>query len=44
MPRAGRAPGRYPLRVEVSSERADIPREQLLRATPVRDSVTIVVR
>lgn len=42
--RASLPPGQYLLRLEVSSERTDIPGEQLLRATPVRDSVTIVVR
>jgi hypothetical protein len=44
MSRAGLAPGEYLLRLEVSAERTDIPKEQLLGAAPVRDSVTIVVR
>jgi len=44
MSRAGLPPGQYLLRLEVSSERTDIPVEQLLRAATVRDSVTIVVK
>lgn len=44
MSRAGLPPGRYLLRLEVASERTDIPIEQLLRAPTARDSVTIVVK
>jgi P pilus assembly chaperone PapD len=41
--RAGLAPGRYTLHLEVAPERTDIPPEQLLRSAPVRTSVPIVV-
>jgi hypothetical protein len=42
--RAGLPPGRYRVRLQAASERTDIPPEQLLPATTVRDSVVIQVR
>lgn len=44
LPRAGLAPGRYRLRLEVVSERADIAPEYLIQMAAVRDSVTVRIR
>jgi hypothetical protein len=43
MPVAGRAAGTYRLRLEMSSDRTDIPTELLLRAPPVSDSVEVAL-
>lgn len=37
------APGRYLLRLEVVSERTDIPQDQLLRSPPVSDSLEVTL-
>lgn len=42
--RLGLPPGRYRVRMQVASERTDIPPEQLLPAASVGDSVTIRIR
>jgi hypothetical protein len=39
----GLQPGRYRLRVELSTERTDIAPEQLLRVAAVRDSIPVVL-
>jgi hypothetical protein len=39
----GLAPGRYRVRLELASERPDIPSELLLRAPPVRDSIEVIL-